>query len=238
MKKTRWLFILWFSVIASAAAAQQVNGIQDSITYVPAAKPSFNIYPLYVCLGVGGAPMGNGFNSDGNPWLDNGSATYANGFDANYSLGPGFEFIVGLDLDPNWSIALNCDTFLFLTPVPAINSLETNFIPTLRFTFDRSWATPYVMAGLGLNVNSDYYPTSYTPNYDFEDEAGSYYVNSNVVRVFNVVASGGAGLLFKSPWDAGFDDIYVQAQYAEVFTQQGNFSYFPLTVGYRFQGPH
>ncbi len=215
-----------------------MTGIQDSITYVPAAKPSFNIYPLYVCLGVGGAPMGNGFNMDGNPWLDNGSATYANGFGANYSLGPGFEFIAGLDLDANWSIAINCDTFLFLTPEPAINSLETNFIPTLRYTFNRSWATPYVMAGLGLNVNSDYYPTSYMPNYDFEDEAGSYYVNSNVVRVFNVVASGGAGLLFRSPWDAGFDDIYIQAQCAEVFTQQGNFSYFPLTVGYRFQGPH
>ncbi len=238
MKKTLWWFVLLLVVLGTCKATAQTSGIQETMTYVPEAKPSFNIYPLYVCLGVGGAPMANGFNSNGNPWLDNGSATFANGFGTSYSMGPGFEFILGLDLDENWSIALNCNTFLFLSPTPNINSLETNFIPTLRYTFNRSWATPYVMAGLGLNVNSDYYPTSYTPNYDLNDEAGSYYVNSNVVRDFNVVVSGGAGLLFRSPWDAGFDDIYVQAQYDQVFTQQGNFSYFPLTVGYRFQGPH
>jgi hypothetical protein len=94
------------------------------------------------------------------------------------------------------------------------------------------------MAGVGLNVNSDYYPTSYSIDYDLESNPDGNYVNSNVVRVFNAAASGGAGLLFRSPWNAGSDDIYVQAQYDEVITPQGNFSYFPLTVGYRYQGPH
>jgi hypothetical protein len=237
MKKNLWLFVLLFLTMGWGGAKADSNGVQDTMTYVPDSKSSFNIYPFYICVGFGAAPIASGFNSIGNPWLDNGSATFAGGYGTSYSAGLGGEVIVGLDLNEHWSVALNCDLFSFNTPKANFNSLQTNLFPTIRYTFDRSKATPYVMAGAGLNTNTDFYPLSLNFNPGI-DGAPNYYINTNALWSDNLVLTAGVGLLFNSPWETGSDDIYVQAQYDEVITQQGSYSYFPLTVGYRYQGPH
>jgi hypothetical protein len=106
MKMTGWLFVgLW--IVSSSAMAQEAN-LGD-----PNPQPAPYQGAGYFSLGAGTALIGNGFGTEGNPWLDNGTATLANGAGTFYWPELGLELTVGLNLDDNWSLNLTANTFNF-----------------------------------------------------------------------------------------------------------------------------
>ncbi len=178
--------------------------------------------------------MGSGFGTEYDPWVDSGSYTLANGYGTKYDVGPVFEFAFGVDLDDNWSLELDAELSYFLGSQVGISSVETSLVPCVQYNLDHAWATPYFKVGCGLNINDSNTPagtyTGYTNN------GGNYYqtADTNGLSVLNPVLCGGVGVLIENPWTSKIQ-IYVQALYDMSFTSRGDFSYFPITAGLRFQ---
>jgi hypothetical protein len=89
-------------------------------------------------IGLGGAPLGNGFGT-------------------NYSAGYGLDGNIGLNIDRSLAVLLVADSYLFNTTNPNVYSGEVNIMPSIRLTFDSPGVRPYVIAGLGLNENIGYF---------------------------------------------------------------------------------
>jgi len=118
-------------------------------------------------------------------------------------------------LDKNWAVLINADTYFFDATGTGTTGFYTNVInviPTLRYTFDAPGFKPYILSGVGA---SDYYlntPSASTSNIDVAITEG--------VGVAFTIASG--------------LDIYVEGKYEQVFNNDGNFSYLPVTAGVNF----
>jgi hypothetical protein len=248
MKKTAGLFLLLFvmagfRVMAQDAAtptptfvpvsaatptgsAGTVSGFPPTVPATPQKTPGMP--PVYFSIGAGTALVGSGFGTEDNPWIDTGNDSLVNGYGASFNPSIALSVLFGVNLDPNWSVNLSLATYSFLT-FQSSSSNEENIIPSLRYTFDSGWFRPYITAGYGLNFNttSAAAPAFLLPIDSFAQ------VTYNTQVASNAVASGGVGLLFKIAGDYS-GHAFLEAQYQQVFTSQGGFSYFPLTIGYQY----
>jgi opacity protein-like surface antigen len=236
MKKTVWLFLLFIVMAGSRVLAQSTatptaipSATSPSTPTVPVTAQSTPGRPIfYFSLGMGTALIGNGFGTEGNPWIDTETATLANGYGDSFHPSEALAALVGFNLTPNLSVNLSLESYTFGTAFSSASN-EINFIPALRYTFDNDWIAPYVTAGVGFNFNttSASVPASIL---SFDSNAGLSY-NTQVIS--NTVAAGGLGLLFKIAGD-NTGHVYLEAQYQQVYTAQGSFSYYPLTIGYQY----
>lgn len=197
------------------------------------SSQGFSIYPFYFSIGVGAAFPGIDFGTAGRPWLDQGSDTWANGYGHNYGLGPTLEVELGFTLDRNWSFGINGEGSGFQLSQTYFSNSEFNIEPLLRYTFDRSWATPYIVLGAGTNFNMSSVPTGSSNNGSLYETSDGPYTND--ISATNTMITVGLGLLWRAPTDKD-SDVYIELLWDQVFTDQGGFSFFPLTAGYRFQG--
>jgi hypothetical protein len=245
VKKTFGWFGLFLTVmsVSQAMAQSAVNpATQAAFRNTPvaiapdAANPAAQATPqktpgmplIYSAVGVGTALIGNGFGTEGNPWIDTSTATLASGYGASFNPSVSFSALIGLNLDAQWSVNLGLEVYSFVTAQSSASN-EVNVIPALRYTFDSGGIAPYVTAGWGFNFNTTSVsaPASIL-SYDSYAQAGY-----NTQSVSNTVASGGVGLLFKIAGDRA-GQVYVEALYEQVFTAQGGFSYYPLSIGYQY----
>jgi hypothetical protein len=238
MKKTARLFILLILMAGSQAMAQQtatptfsqatVTPTVPQGTAIPAVQATPQKTPgmplVYFSVGAGTALVGNGFGTEGNPWVDTNTDTLANGYGTSFNPGESIVALAGFNLDKNWSVNLSFESYSFIT-ILSNASDEESLIPSLRYTFNSGWISPYVTAGLGLSFNT----TSAAAPASVLNNSQALY-NTEVVS--NVVAGGGAGLLFKIGGDIGH--AYIAAQCQQVFTSTGGFSYYPINVGVQY----
>jgi hypothetical protein len=233
MKKTAGLFILLILMFGYRAMAAQVvapaTGLPPASQAAPQKTPGINL--VYFSLGAGTALIGNGFGIEGNPWNDTGVDTLANGYGTSFNPSEALIALVGLNLDANWSFNLSLETYSFTSGQGGTSSSsnEENLIPFLRYTFDSGWFSPYLTAGFGFNFNTTSAAAPASVRLADSDAQVAY----NTQSVSNMVASGGMGLLFKIAGDQS-GHAYVEAQYQQVFTAQGGFSYYPLCIGYQY----
>jgi hypothetical protein len=235
MKKRAWLFILLIVMSGYRAMAAQVVASPTGLPPVTSAQATPQKTPgmplVYFSLGAGTALIGNGFGTEGNPWNDTGEDTLANGFGTSFNPSEALIALIGLNLDTKWSFNLSLENYSFVSGQGSTSSSsnEENLIPSLRYMFDSGWFAPYVTAGFGFNFNT----TSAAAPASIRLTDSSTQVAYNTQSVSNGVASGGVGLLFKIAGDQS-GHAYIEAQYQQVFTAQGGFSYYPLTIGYQY----
>lgn len=217
---------------AGVSAAQSILGATAPGAGAPTAQatpPSPPGMPLvYFSLGTGSALIGNGFGTEGNPWVDAFSATLANGYGTGFNPSLAFVGLIGFNLDKNWSVNLSLETYSFVGSQSSASN-EENIIPSVRYTFDFGPVSPYVTAGYGFNFNT----TSVTAPTTIVDNILNGQLGYTSDAVSNMVVSGGVGLLFKIAGDQT-GHAYLGAQYQQVFTAQGSFSYYPLIIGYQY----
>jgi len=241
MKK--FLLILW--MIGAAPVGAQMVPVSEAPTQtmtptvvpvmaapMPQATPQTPGMPLvYFSLGAGTALIGNGFGTEGNPWNDTGADTLANGFGTSFNPSEALIVLIGLNLDAKWSFNLSLENYSFVSGQGSTSSSsnEENLIPSLRYVFDSGWFAPYVSAGFGFNFNTT---SAAAPASVFQTDSGAQ-VAYNTQSVSNGVASGGVGLLFKIAGDQS-GHAFLEAQYQQVFTAQGGFSYYPISIGYQY----
>ena len=232
MKKIVPLFILWivmvgFPVVAQYAPAPAVPAapVAPSSQVTPQKTPGLPL--LYFSVGAGTALIGNGFGTEGNPWIDTSTATLASGYGASFYPSEAFVGLVGFNVDKNWSVDLSLENYSFVT-IQSSASNEVNIIPSLRYSFDSDSISPYFTAGFGFNFNTTSVaaPTSIL---SYNPSAQAAY---NTQCISNMVASGGVGLLLAIAGNQGH--FFAQAEYQQVFTAQGAFSYYPLTIGFQY----
>jgi hypothetical protein len=229
----------------AAPAAQTAPATQSALTAVatatltpavaqgvPAAQPTTQSTPgmplIYFSLGSGSALIGNGFGTEGNPWIDKFSGTLANGYGTSFNPSLAFILLLGFNLDKNWSVNLSMENYAFAGTQSSASN-EENIIPSLRYTFDFGPVSPYVTAGYGFNFNT----TSVTAPTTVVNNITTGQLGYTSDAIVNSVVSGGVGLLLKVAGDYS-GHAYIGAQYQQVFTAQGSFSYYPLIIGYQY----
>ena len=146
-----------------------------------------------------------------------GVAPLGAGFEALYnSAGYGFDGNIGIQVNRDLAFVLAMDSYDFNINNKSIFSDEVNLIPSIRYSFGSHQVRPYLIAGFGLNA--DIYLKQ-----DFSGTTSYFQVNP--------VGDGGVGIALQvSPgWD-----IYLQCKYEYVFSNAGNFSYFPIAAGVQF----
>ena len=155
----------------------------------------------------------------------------ANGFGTSFNPSEALIVLIGLNLDAKWSFNLSLENYSFVSGQGSTSSSsnEENLIPSLRYVFDSGWFAPYVSAGFGFNFNTT---SAAAPASVFQTDSGAQ-VAYNTQSVSNGVASGGVGLLFKIAGDQS-GHAFLEAQYQQVFTAQGGFSYYPISIGYQY----
>jgi hypothetical protein len=224
-------------IVAPTWAPESAGPTPTPIPEYPLTQASLprKKFPFYLCIGAGPALPGFGFGSAADdPWLGAGGAAWAQGYGRDYAVGPFVQLKFGKYLTENLAAELDLNYDYFGTPqsypgLPNSNyySDEINVIPTLRYDFLVAPATPYLLAGAGLNVNRSNSPTG-TQSEDY-GENGSFEVpNDTSLAVANPLVTGGAGLLFNLLGG----NFYIQAQCDYVFTDNGGFAYFPLVLGF------
>jgi len=244
MKKIAPLFILLIvmagpqvmaqSVVPTAPAVPAAQGVfvpTASGAVAPSApvtsQPTAGVPILYFSMGAGTALIGSGFGTEGNPWLDASEATLANGYGDSFNPSEAFVALVGFNLDKNWSTDLSLENYSFVTANSSASN-EVNVIPALRYTFFYDEAiSPFLSAGFGFNFNT----TSAVATAAVLANNPSAQAGYNTQVASNAVASGGVGLLIKIN---GFGHFYAAGQYQQVFTPQGGFSYYPLSIGFQY----
>ncbi len=205
-----------------ATTGPAATGLSAPTTEAAPKKPGLPL--AYFAVGAGTALAGNGFGTEGNPWIDTNTDTIANGYGVSFNPGESIVALFGFNLDKNWSLGLSLESYSFITLLSSASN-EESVIPFVRYTVGSGWISPYVSAGLGFNFNT----TSAAAPASVLNNAQVLY-NTQVDS--NMVASGGVGLLFKIGGDIGH--AYIAAQYQQVFNAQGGFSYYPVNVGVQY----
>jgi len=219
---------------APGGASPTASGVSTPVAPGAAGSPSRPVSQttpgipiLYFSMGAGTAFIDNGFGTEGNPWIDTNTDTLANGYGASFNPSEAFVALVGFNLDKNWSLDLSLENYSFTT-IQSSASNEVNVIPALRYTFNSDWIAPYVSAGLGFNFNT----TSAVAPVSIISVDGSAQAAYNTQVDSNIVASGGVGLMLAIAGNQGH--FFVEGQFEQVFTAQGGFSFYPLTIGFQY----
>ncbi|SRR5665213_2016014 len=216
----------------TAAARQSAPGVVAQGAGLPTSQVTPQSTPgmplVYFSVGTGTALIGNGFGSEGNPWIDDFSATLANGYGTSFNPSLAFVLLMGFNLDKNWSVNLSMENYSFAGTQSSASN-EENIIPSIRYTFDFGPVSPYITAGYGFNFNT----TSVTAPTTVVNNIPTGQLGFTSAVASNSVASGGVGVLFKVAGDQT-GHAYLGAQVQQVFTAGGSFSYYPLIIGYQY----
>jgi hypothetical protein len=200
------------------------GGVTSSGKETPTPTPGLPAF--YFALGTGLSLPLAGFGTEGNPWVDTGTATLANGVGTSFSPSVAFDIVAGFNFDKYLSANLSLENYAFSTAQDSASN-ETNIIPSLRYTLTSDQISPYFTAGFGFNFNatSAVVPASILL---INPSAQSGY---NTQSASNWVASGGVGLLINI---TGAGHFFAQVLYQQVLTTQGGFAYSPITLGFQY----
>jgi len=181
-------------------------------------KNIFILAVLMVFTGIASAAMAGDSPSKNGRFVGGvglGGAIPVDGFGSAYSAGGGVDGNLGFQLDENWALLLEIDSYIFQTNLSGVYAAEVNLLPSVKWALGTSSTKFYLLAGLGENVNQLYIKSG-----------------SETVTLSEKNFAIGPGLGIQFPLNDALD-LYLQAKFIDVFAAS-SFSYIPLAVGLDF----